>query len=46
MPTITSRPPLPSKWIPKRLGRLTVDQFEAMVDSDVFTDLTSGGNGA
>jgi Uma2 family endonuclease len=28
---------LPPKWIPKRLGRLTVDQYEAMVDSDVFT---------
>jgi Uma2 family endonuclease len=37
VPTITSRPPLTPKWIPKRLGRLTVDQYEAMVDSDVFT---------
>ena len=37
MATITRQPPLPPKWIPKRLGRLTVDQYEAMVDSDVFT---------
>jgi Uma2 family endonuclease len=37
VPTITGQPPLPPKWIPKRLGRLTVDQYEAMVDSDVFT---------
>jgi putative restriction endonuclease len=37
MPTSMRRPPLPPKWIPKRLGRLTVDQYEAMVDSDVFT---------
>jgi hypothetical protein len=34
---ITRQPSLGPKWIPKRLGRLTVDQFEAMVDSDVFT---------
>ncbi len=37
MSTIRRQPPLPPKWIPKRLGRLTVDQYEAMVDSDVFT---------
>ena len=37
MPTITRQPPLSPKWIPKRLGRLTVDQYEAMVDSDAFT---------
>jgi hypothetical protein len=37
VPAITSQPPLPPKWIPKRLGWLTVDQYEAMVDSDVFT---------
>ena len=37
MSTSTRQPPLPPKWITKRLGRLTVDQFEAMVDSDVFT---------
>ena len=34
----TPPPPAPTaKWIPKRLARLTVDQYEAMVDSDVFT---------
>ena len=27
----------PSRWIQKRLARLTVDQYEAMVDSGVFT---------
>ncbi len=37
MSTITRERPLRPKWIPKRLGRLTVDQYEAMVDSDVFT---------
>jgi len=37
VPTITRQPPLPPNWIPKRLGRLTVDQYEALVDSDVFT---------
>jgi Uma2 family endonuclease len=38
VPTITRQPP-PSAplWIPKRLARLTVDQYEAMVDSGVFT---------
>jgi Uma2 family endonuclease len=36
--TITRRPPLQPKWIPKRLGRLTVEQYEAMVNSDVFTE--------
>jgi hypothetical protein len=36
MSTIT-RPPLQSRWVPKRLARLTVDQYEAMVDSGVFT---------
>ena len=25
------------QWVPKRLARLTVDQYEAMVDSGVFT---------
>lgn len=34
MSTITRRPP---RWEPKRLARLTVDQYEAMVDSGVFT---------
>jgi Uma2 family endonuclease len=38
LPTIRRQPPLPPKWIPKRLGRLSVDQYEAMVDSDVFTE--------
>ncbi len=37
MPTITRRSPLSPKWIRKRLGRLTVDQYEAMVDSVAFT---------
>jgi Uma2 family endonuclease len=36
MSTIT-RPPLQPRWVPKRLARLTVDQFEAVVDSGVFT---------
>jgi Uma2 family endonuclease len=35
MSTITRRPP--TKWIPERLARLTVDQYEAMVESGVFT---------
>lgn len=32
-------PPLqpPAEWIPKPLARLTVEQYEAMVDSGVFT---------
>ena len=40
MSTTTRRPP--TKWIPERLARLTVDQYEAMVESGVFTkrDLT------
>jgi Uma2 family endonuclease len=38
VPDIARQPPLPPKWIPKRLGRLTVDQYEAMVGSDVFTE--------
>jgi Uma2 family endonuclease len=37
VPAITRRTPKPPKWVPKRLGRLTVDQYEAMVNSDVFT---------
>ncbi len=38
MSTITPTRPSPAaKWIPKRLARLTVDQYEAMVDSGVFT---------
>jgi Uma2 family endonuclease len=38
MATITRQPPRPpARWIPKRLARLTVDQYEAMVDSGVFT---------
>jgi Uma2 family endonuclease len=36
MSTIT-RPPLHSSWVPKRLARLTVDQYEATVESGVFT---------
>jgi hypothetical protein len=36
MSTIT-RQPSRSRWVPKRLARLTVDQYEAMVESDVFT---------
>jgi Uma2 family endonuclease len=36
MSTITPARP-PSRWIQKRLARLTVDQYEAMVDSGVFT---------
>lgn len=35
MSTITRRPP--TKWAPERLARLTVDQYEAMVESGVFT---------
>ncbi len=38
MPAIRRQPSLPPKWIPKRLGRLTVDQYEAMVDSAVLTE--------
>jgi Uma2 family endonuclease len=34
--TITRQPPR-SRWVPKRLARLTVDQYEAMVESGVFT---------
>lgn len=38
MSTITRQPPRPpATWIPKRLARLTVEQYEAMVDSGVFT---------
>jgi Uma2 family endonuclease len=38
MSTITRQTRRPAAWwIPKRLARLTVDQFEAMVDSGVFT---------
>jgi Uma2 family endonuclease len=33
--TITRLPPQ-SRWVPKRLARLTVDQYEAMVESGVF----------
>jgi Uma2 family endonuclease len=29
--------PPPADWIPSPLARLTVDQYEAMVDSGVFT---------
>ncbi len=36
MPRMTPTQP-PTKWIQKRLARLTVDQYEAMVDSGVFT---------
>jgi Uma2 family endonuclease len=36
MSTMTPTQP-PSGWIQKRLARLTVDQYEAMVDSGVFT---------
>ena len=36
MSTMTPTQP-PSRWIQKRLARLTVDQYEAMVDSGVFT---------
>ncbi len=32
-----TRTQLPSRWIQKRLAQLTVDQYEAMVDSGVFT---------
>ncbi len=35
MSTTTMQPPL--QWIQKRLARLTVDQYEAMVDSGVFS---------
>jgi Uma2 family endonuclease len=38
MSTTTKQPPRrPRRWVPKRLARLTVDQYEAMVDSGVFT---------
>ena len=38
MSTITRQSPRPAaRWVPKRLARLTVDQYEAMVDSGVFT---------
>jgi Uma2 family endonuclease len=38
MSTITRQPPRPTaRWVPKRLARLSVDQYEAMVDSGVFT---------
>jgi Uma2 family endonuclease len=36
MSTMTPTRP-PASWIQKRLARLTVDQYEAMVDSGVFT---------
>jgi hypothetical protein len=36
MSTITRQPPR-SRWVPKRLVQLTVDQYEAMVESGVFT---------
>ena len=36
MSTMTPTQP-PSRWIQKRLARLTVDQYEAMVESGVFT---------
>jgi Uma2 family endonuclease len=38
MSTITRRPPRPPGWIPSPLARLTVDQYEAMVKSGVFTE--------
>ncbi len=38
MSTITRRPPPPPGWIPSPLARLTVDQFEALIDSSVFTE--------
>jgi hypothetical protein len=38
MSTITrERPRSTARWVPKRLARLTVEQYEAMVDSGVFT---------
>ena len=38
MSTITRQPPQrAARWIPKRLARLTVDQYEAMVHTGVFT---------
>jgi Uma2 family endonuclease len=38
MSIITREPPRStSRWIPKRLARLTVEQYEAMVDSGIFT---------
>jgi Uma2 family endonuclease len=39
MSTATRQPPPqhPTDWIPKPLARLTIDQYEAMVDSGVFT---------
>ncbi len=38
MSTITRQSPWQAaRWVPKRLARLTVDQYEAMVDSGVFT---------
>ncbi len=30
-------PQPPADWIPKPLARLTIDQYEAMVGSGVFT---------
>ncbi len=33
----TMTPTRPPGWISKRLARLTVDQYEAMVESGVFT---------
>jgi hypothetical protein len=36
MSTMTPPQP-PSRWIQKRLARLTVDQYEVMVDSGVFS---------
>ena len=38
MSTITRRPPPPPGWIPSPLARLTVDQYEALIDSGVFTE--------
>ena len=35
MSMITREPP--GSWVPKRLARLSVEQYEAMVDSGVFT---------
>jgi Uma2 family endonuclease len=38
MSTITREPPRSTaRWVPKRLARLTVEQYEAMVDSGIFT---------
>jgi hypothetical protein len=39
MSTATRQPPAQpaADWIPQPLARLTIDQYEAMVDSGVFT---------